>query len=723
MTDNFFLDWLSLAVSLFNTILLFWLGLTVLLNAERRTLGLFITGGTLLLGGAFFISHSAILGIGFFDLGEAFNFWLHLGFIPIIAIPFAWYAIMLWYSGFWDREQTGLRKKHRTRLILITAMSVGMIALFAWANPIASITLSTRYDPADAAAIGGVPLIVIFYPLYIVLCIASSLNVLRHPNPSQRMMGDLARRRAQPWLVAVAIVLLIVTLLVTALMLWVTFTASRSTIAELYSTMLLVVAGFDLVIESLIGASILLVGQAIVSYEVFTGKTLPRHGLLRQWRSAIILAVGFSALVSASLALHLRPIYTLLISTFVIAVFSALFSWRSFAERESYIQRLRPFVASQRLYEHLLAHPESLDDSTTITFRALCEDVLDAKLAYLIPLGASAALAGETLMYPRSSPSSPPLLPKGEGSRAHDLPLPKGEGWGEGEMRTKIESDSSKICVQIDPQKFNGASWAVPLWSERGLIGVLLLGEKNEGGLYAQEEIEIARATGERLVDMRASAETARRLLTLQRQRLAESQVMDRQTRRVLHDDILPNLHAAMLMLNNEKNIASTITTLTNTHRQISDLLRGAPRAVTMDVETLGLIGALQETVKNELGNAFDSVKWQIDPKAEAGSKVMPPLTAEVLFCAAREAIRNAARYGRGAESASPLNLRIELNGRNGLTILIEDDGVGIKSNNEHGGHGLSLHHTMMAIVGGALRVESESAKFTRVILTLPESA
>ena len=701
MTNNFFLDWLSLAVSLFNTILLFWLGLTVLLNAERRTMGLFITGGKLLLGGAFFISHSAILGIGFFDLGEAFNFWLRLGFVPVIAIPFAWYAIMLWYAGFWDREQTGLRKKHRVRLIVITAMSLGMIALFAWANPIATITLTTRYEPADAASIGGVPMIVIFYPLYIVLCIASSLNVLRHPNPSQRMMGDLARRRARPWLAATAIVLLIVTLLVTALMLWVTFSASNSTIAELYSTMLIVVAGFDLIIESLIAVSVLLVGQAIVSYEVFTGKTLPRHGLVRQWRSAIILAIGFSALVSASLALHLRPIYTLLISTFITALFSALFSWRSFAERESYIQRLRPFVASQRLYEHLLAHPESLNDNTMITFRALCEDVLDTKLAYLIPLGASAALAGESLVYSVRSPSPPAPLPPPEGNL-----------------------NSDQICAQIDPQKFNGASWAVPLWSERGLIGVLLLGEKNDGGLYAQEEIEIARATGERLIDMRASAETARRLLTLQRQRLAESQVMDRQTRRVLHDDILPDIHAALLMLNDEKNIPPAIASLTHTHRQISDLLRGVPRAITMDVEKLGLIGAMQETMKNELGSAFDSVIWQIDPKAEQRSKGMPPFTAEVLFCAAREAIRNAARYGRGAESASPLNLRIELSGRSGLTILIEDDGVGIKSNsNERSGHGLSLHHTMMAIVGGSLNVESESAKFTRVILTLPESA
>ena len=33
MTGSFFLDWAIMAVSLFNTILLLWLGLAVLLNA------------------------------------------------------------------------------------------------------------------------------------------------------------------------------------------------------------------------------------------------------------------------------------------------------------------------------------------------------------------------------------------------------------------------------------------------------------------------------------------------------------------------------------------------------------------------------------------------------------------------------------------------------------------------------------------------------------------
>jgi signal transduction histidine kinase len=279
---------------------------------------------------------------------------------------------------------------------------------------------------------------------------------------------------------------------------------------------------------------------------------------------------------------------------------------------------------------------------------------------------------------------------------------------------------SDQICVQINPQKFNGAAWAVPLWNERGLIGVLLLGEKNDGGLYAQEEIEIARATGERLIDMRVSSEIARRLFTLQRQRLAESQVMDRQTRRVLHDDILPNLHTTMLMINNGSDPAQSIASLTQVHRQISNLLRGAPLAINVKVEKLGLVGALQETVKNELGEAFDSVTWQIDPKAEQRSQGLPPLTAEVAFCAARESIRNAARYGRGGESASPLNLRITFNGSQ---MVIEDDGVGIKFKKEDAvsGHGLSLHSTMMAIVGGGLSVESETAKYTRVKVSLPE--
>ena len=55
MTNNFLLDWALMAVSLFNTILPLWLGLTVLLNAERRNWSIWLAGGGMIMASAFFV--------------------------------------------------------------------------------------------------------------------------------------------------------------------------------------------------------------------------------------------------------------------------------------------------------------------------------------------------------------------------------------------------------------------------------------------------------------------------------------------------------------------------------------------------------------------------------------------------------------------------------------------------------------------------------------------
>jgi signal transduction histidine kinase len=284
--------------------------------------------------------------------------------------------------------------------------------------------------------------------------------------------------------------------------------------------------------------------------------------------------------------------------------------------------------------------------------------------------------------------------------------------------------------------------------------------------------MEIARASGERLIDTQASVELARRLMALQRQRLAQTQILDRQTRRVLHDDILPGLHTAMLMLTADRgpeagdqgtgfqpsppisrpptpnprppspdpHHAETVNLLADLHHQISDLLRELPPAATLEVGRSGLVDALHRTVDEELSRAFDRVAWHVEPAAEEKAGVIPPLTAEVLFYAAREAMRNAARHGR-AEASSPLHLKIVVTWRNGLEIIVEDNGVGVgtagavnggndlrpglstEAQREGSGRGLALHSTMMAVVGGTLAVESAPALYTRVILTLPPEA
>ncbi len=731
MTGNLLLDWAILAVSLLNTILLMWLGLTVLLNAERRAWGIWLAGGGLLMGGAFFISHTAILAQGLSTVSRGMDFWWHLGWGPAVALPFAWYLVVLWYAGFWDDRGAPLHRRQRVWFPLTALLAVGLVGLLIFANPLPSYWQVAQLDLSATPSLAGIPLLILVYPVYSLLCISLSLDALRHPGPSARVMGDLARRRARPWLMAASLALLMVSLLVGWVMFWLVLNARQRTLYGLEGDMASTVAWFDLIIAWLIAVAVLLQGQALVSYEIFTGKTLPRRGLWRHWRSAVILAGGYSLVVGASLALQLRPIYSLLLSTLLMTLFYALFSWRSYAERERAMAQLRPFVASQRLYDQLLtpSSPPEVDAATP--FQALCQEVLGARLAYLAPLGPLAPLVGPALVYPGGAQVQLPSL---AGLTAHfDSP--------------------DTMCLPLDPIRYGGGRWAVPLWSERGLIGVLLLGEKRDGSLYTQEEIEIARASGERLIDTQASAELARRLMALQRQRLIESQVLDRRARRTLHDDVLPVLHTAMLSLSHEGPgrggpCAEVVELLGDVHRQLAELLRDMPAAAAPQVDRLGPIGALRQVVEEELPDAFDGVTWRVEPRAEREARAIPALTAEVLFYAAREAIRNAARYGRGGDAGRPLHLQVEFacdspstgsgrgpsTGNPGpdapqqaapgeLVILIEDDGIGLRGEAETdggSGQGLALHSTMMAVVGGTLAVESVPDAYTRVWLTLP---
>lgn len=692
--------WAVRALSLFNTIAFLWLGLAVLLNAQRRAGGTWITGGGLLLAALFFAVHSTLVGRepGIFEAELAF--WWRGGWLLFLGPPYMWYVVIGWYMGALTASS------HRVRL-----SGTGLLGLVAALALLVVPGLLPNYDQAIERGLapllsqGGVPAAALVYPGYAALCYALALAALRRPGAFQRFMGDLGRRRARPWLIAASVVLLGVSLssgVAAARLLdgiqtgWLDL-SSRSSLTQFL--------GIDLGISALLALVVVLLGKAIVSYEIFTGKVLPRRGLLRHWRNSLILAGGYGALLGGSLGLPLDPIYPLILATLLIAAFYALLSWRSYLDRERGIERLRPFVASQRLYEHLLKPAAPLEVNVEAPFRALCEEVLGARAAYLVALGPMAPLVGNLPTYPSGSDATVPDL-SSLASRA-----------------------SPKVMiVPLDPSCHGDAVWAVPLWNERGLLGVLLLGDKRHGGLYVQEEIEIARSTCERLIDIRATAEMARRLMALQRQRVAESQLLDRSARRELHDDVLPRLHTALLTLNGTQlgesgGVGEVAEMLMDVHRRISRLLQSMPSTQAPEVVRLGLIAALQQTVEEELRSAFDEVTWRIEPKAEQAALTLPPLVTEAIYSAAREAIRNAARYGRGPDPTRPLKLSIAIVHDDQLRITIEDDGVGLAAmaaSPEGSGQGLALHSTMIAVIGGTLTAESLPGAGTRVSLALP---
>ncbi|HLY24957.1 MAG TPA: hypothetical protein VKQ72_01370, partial [Aggregatilineales bacterium] len=495
--------------------------------------------------------------------------------------------------------------------------------------------------------------------------------------------------------------LLLVGLLIAGVMIWIVIRGNRLVELGEVSPMETGVAWFDMVTSGSITLAVLFLGQAIVRYEVFTGKTLPQRRFMRHWRNVVALAISCGVVMSAALLGSVHPVYILLVMAILVTVSYALFSRNSYAERERYINHLRPFIVSQRLYDHLLAATSPADLDLNLPFQALCRDVLGTRIAYLAGVGSLGPLMGTPAVYPEQMPV--PILPLAELCRQF--------------RSTQI------ICIPVDPATCGEAHWAVPLWSERGLIGILLLGEKWNGGLYTQEEIEIARASGERMIDTKASTELAQRLMTLQRQRLTESQVVDRRTRRTLHDEILPKLHATMLALNGDKSTASqdSVHMLANLHGEIANLLHAMPDGLALDLGSTSLVGALKQLLDGELSHEFEEVTWQVDLAAEGEIRKLPLLTLEVLYFAAREAIRNAARHGRGAQEDRSLKLTLTICCQSKLEIVVEDNGVGLDRapGGKTSGNGLALHSTMMAIAGGLLAVENLAGHGTRVVLSL----
>ncbi|MCC7164305.1 MAG: hypothetical protein IT331_17550 [Anaerolineae bacterium] len=690
MSGNLVLDTATVAVSLFNTMLLLWLGIVVVSNSDRRSWGIWLASGGLLCGGIFFLIHTAILARGLREATTDLDLIWHVGWLAIIAAPLAWYVVMLWYAGFLGanaRENRGLRSIHLPGLVFVLGCAGVLFFLVLVVGALPTFQQVVTFGRSEYVPTTGTPLLVIVYAVYNISCLGLAMHALRHPGPSARWMGELARVRARPWLVSASVVLLTVSFLVSAfvVVLYVSNPILTGRIEEIRALL----AWFDLMVSSLIAIAVVLIGKATVSYEIFTGKTLPRRGFFRQWRRAGILAASYSVLLALTITLDLAPIYALLFATLLLVVFYALLSVRLFGERERAVRELRPFL-------NTLPGGQATD-SLRAAFDSLCANVLNARAGLLYPLAPFAS----ALVYPveQTLPAPDVIEPQTLGALAARL------------------TGSREIFVAVAPEQFADMVWAIPLPSEHGLMGILFLGERKDNGLYTQEEIEVAQTTGERILQAQASAELTRRLIELQRGRLAATQVVDRRARRVLHDDILPQLHAAMLSLSAGDADAAQLQMAT-VHRELSNLLREMPAGATPQVERYGVIGALRRAAQEEFAGAFDAVTWLIEPEADARAQTLSSLNAEVVYAAAREAIRNAAKHGRGGEKTRALRLWVSARWNEGLALEIQDDGVGIVSANG-GGQGLPLHSTMMAVIGGALELGREGDR-TRVVLTLP---
>lgn len=689
MSEVLPLDWAVIALSLFNTILLFWLGLTILLTAERREWGVWFVGAGALTGAGFFVSHTVLLGVGWVNFSPAVDFWWRAGMLPLVLCPWLWYVALLWYAGLWDEGNRALRRVHRPGLLLVSLTALVLLLAVLLEDPARQIP---RLLSLDLSLTGR---LLLLYPFYTIGCTGLALHALRRPGSELLPARAAARRKAQPWLVLSTLILLVVSLLVAGALLWILENSLRRGLDSQLTVSILLI---DVFIAALIALSVLLMGQAVVTYEIFSSRSLPRASLRRQWQRVILLSAGYSLVIGGVFALQFPPVYGLLLTALLMTAFFALLGWRTLAERRALLDVLRPFVSGEKMYPAIIA-PQGAGINLQAPFSALCSEVLNCRYALLAPVGAFRTLLRQDLLYPPD----------------HDLEAP-----------ARSSAPGVDEYLPLAEQTGGFYHWGVPLFNEAGLTGFLYLGPKVGETLYVQEELELAQAACERLVDMQASATLSRYLLELQRQELAETAILDRRSRRVLHDEILPQLHTLILEAQRQSD-PDLITGLAGLHSQLSDLLHSMPPTSSPQFQKIGVLAALRQVVEGEFAEAFASVDWQIQPQAQACLQELPPLNQEVLYYAARELVRNAARHARQG-AGHPLALSIELSLNGELELAIQDNGPGLPDGGadsapaSSGGYGLGLHAAMLAVLGGSLALENQTGLTARLRLPVADN-
>ena len=731
---------LALAISLFDTVTLLWLGLTVFLTGNRRTPATIAGSAGLLLGSIFFGGHTLIithtLGSGSFGV----NIVWRVLWVVAVAAPYFWGLSIFNYSGDVDAGRW-------VRRILTLALLVVLIVLFV-IKPLPSFN-ELLFAPSLSPSIAWV------YVPYLFLCFTLPLIALRRPDRRYALRAlphasglDQADpfRRARPWLIAAAsmLALAVIAFAITAY----SIVPLAIPIVSLTADVLRGLYLADGLIAGLIGLAIIFLGRAVLSNNVLTERPQSGQGFFARWRSVVIVSIAGSLGVAFLYLAPIRPIYSLLLTAVLGMTAYALFNWRQYVEHEAFMQRLRPFVTSLHLHDHLIsAHDDEWHESREL-FDALCRDALGARRAILLftPAGeVGGNRSGEKRIeyhWPvdQQAIQSVPLNP----------------------------SPAVKHAVRtVDWVRLDADHWALPLADSRGAIGRLILGPKINGSEYTAQELQVAATCAERILDALAGEQLARVAVSLLRQRIAQVQVMSAQHKRQLHDEVLPQIHLALLKFEALRNIEQdagyqpdkvrlqlyineATNSLTQSHRRLSALVRDMSAAVPTRLESEGLIAALRSALDHDFRDSFDQIEWQVSAAANDRSSKLPLFVSEVTFYAAQEAIRNAARHARGTEASRKLNLFVSIDSDPDLRVVVADDGIGYVEHpvpdgpatrervgngqpsvesagfnpestavaeSSYSGSGLTFHRTMLAIIGGTLSIEDRSGGGAQVVI------
>ncbi len=206
----------------------------------------------------------------------------------------------------------------------------------------------------------------------------------------------------------------------------------------------------------------------------------------------------------------------------------------------------------------------------------------------------------------------------------------------------------------------------------------------------------------------------------LEKEVLEISETERRRIGQDLHDGICQ--HLAGIELKSEvleqhlkprsKSLAAEAATIARHVREVIGQTRSLARGLSPVVlEEGGLTAALQE-LASTVEELFP-VRCQLSDRRSAPR--LATVAATHLYRVAQEAIANAVRHGKATE----IHIQLRTNNQ-GMEMEIQDNGSGFQTGHAIQGMGLRIMSYRAAMLGGAIRVESQPQRGTRIICEIP---
>lgn len=786
ITPTRFVQTIVLALSIFNLVTFLWLALTVWLNGDRRRMIARVGIVGLTLSALFFFIH-ALLIVGPLQQASVLSvqeFLWHVIWLPALGVPYIWFAIGLHYASLMNEQW-----QHRRPLLLagsaVLGLSILLLLIFnsSTFTFIGTIRLLAYSDVnSNVESIFPLVLLPVLFLCYLTFCaigpwftphkIARLTRVVWQSCTGYKGGGSFRLRiadafwddqmkvealeepvlswhLARPGLLVAALLMVALTtglgvLGVWSMVHWLATSTRPQPSAISYPPLTAIplqLMVLDLFAMGAVAFIILFLGYSVVRHGILIERPLARRGFLEQWRGIVIVATAVAVFIAwlvmltqNNAMLTQSDLSGLLVITSLATVAYALFTWSSYTAHDRYIALLGPFLQSTNLRHWLNTDLQKTEQSMETLFFHLCQDVLEVRAARL------EVLAGPLR---RSFSYCWPFFD--ERDRQTDSTVSTNKLYAEKTIlpwSPDVTATRMRITVEGQPM----ICWVLPIYDELGLVAKLFLGPRQDGSGFTDEDMELAHACGQRILDTLRDHEAMQTVAGLLRRRIVDVKLLDAQHRRVLHDEILPQMHLALLRLETLRPFVNShddvepcptiapdlalqeaIECISDSHRRLAAMMRSTTPSTPHRLERDGLMHAIHVMIVHDFEQAFDEVQWEVPEETmHRIDEAIPPALAEITFAAVQEALRNAARHGRGIDIHRRLCLTFKASLDPHLEVLVTDDGVGIHSTSSTTtgtGGGLLTHSALLAVAGGSLTVKSTPNEGVTVRILLPAEA